>query len=79
MSLSRWARRAAKAILTDVSIGIPAVQSKYLVRALIQTAKFESGQALFPKSALWLSELQAELLAFPAGRHDDQIDLIVQI
>jgi predicted phage terminase large subunit-like protein len=48
------------------SITIPAVQSKQ-VRASIQTAKFESGRVLFPKSALWLSELQADLLAFPEG------------
>lgn len=60
------------------SIAIPAVQSKQ-VRAAIQTVKFQSGRVLFPKSALWLSELQAELLAFPAGRHDDQVDSIVQM
>jgi len=26
----------------------------------------------------WLSELEAEILAFPAGRYDDQVDSIVQ-
>jgi predicted phage terminase large subunit-like protein len=60
------------------SIAIPAVQSEQ-VRTSIQTAKFESGRVLFPKSALWLSDLHAERLAFPAGRHDDLVDSIVQM
>jgi predicted phage terminase large subunit-like protein len=60
------------------AIAIPAVQSKQ-VRASVQTDKFESGRVLFPKFAPWLSELQAELLAFPARRHDDQVDSVVQM
>jgi predicted phage terminase large subunit-like protein len=60
------------------AIAVPAVQSKQ-VRASIQIVKFEAGRVLFPKFALWLSELQAEVLAFPAGRHDDQVDSIVQM
>ena len=27
-----------------------------------------------PADAVWLSDLRAELLAFPSGRHDDQVD-----
>ena len=48
-----------------------------VTRAYIQTPKLESGRVLLPKSAPWLSELEAELLAFPSGRHDDQVDSIV--
>lgn len=48
------------------------------VRAHIQTHKFEASRVLFPRDAPWLSELEAELLAFPAGRHDDQVDSITQ-
>lgn len=59
------------------AIGIPATQSKE-ARANIQTPKFESGRVWLPETAPWLSELEAELLAFPAGRHDDQVDSIVQ-
>lgn len=59
------------------AIDIPATQSKE-ARANIQTPKFESGRVWLPESAQWLSELQAELLAFPVGRHDDQVDSIIQ-
>lgn len=58
-------------------IEVAATQSKE-ARAHIQTPKFESGRVLFPKSAAWLSALESELIAFPVGRHDDQVDSIVQ-
>jgi predicted phage terminase large subunit-like protein len=48
------------------------------IRMGIQAAKFENGQVLFPKEAPWLSDLEAELFAFPKGRHDDQVDSISQ-
>ena len=44
----------------------------------IQSAKFANGQVLFPKEAPWLRDLEAELFAFPRGRHDDQVDSISQ-
>ena len=47
-------------------------------RATIETAKFQSSRVLFPRSAPWLDQLLTELLAFPGGRHDDQVDSIVQ-
>jgi phage terminase large subunit-like protein len=28
----------------------------------------------FPNDALWYSELEKELLVFPSGDHDDQVD-----
>jgi predicted phage terminase large subunit-like protein len=58
-------------------IDISATQAKE-ARANIQTPKFESGRVWLPEKAPWLSELETELLAFPAGRHDDQVDSIVQ-
>ena len=57
-------------------VEVTATQSKE-ARAAIQTPKFESKRVLFPKSAPWLYALEAELLAFPGGRHDDQVDSIV--
>ena len=48
------------------------------IRMAIQSVKFENGQVFFPKEALWLAELEAELFAFPNGRHDDQVDSISQ-
>lgn len=58
-------------------VEVSATQTKE-ARANIQTPKFESGRVWFPQAAPWLSDLEAELLAFPAGRHDDQVDSIVQ-
>lgn len=48
------------------------------MRAIQQTVPFESGKVLFPKEAPWLADLTHELLAFPSGRHDDQVDSVVQ-
>jgi len=31
-----------------------------------------------PRQALWLDDLKLELLAFPLGLHDDQVDSISQ-
>jgi predicted phage terminase large subunit-like protein len=43
-----------------------------------QTPKLESRSLFLPRSAPWLSEFRKEYLAFPAGRHDDQIDALSQ-
>jgi predicted phage terminase large subunit-like protein len=43
-------------------------------RFLAQSARFESGQVHVPQDASWLAEWLNELLAFPNGRHDDQVD-----
>ena len=41
-------------------------------------AKFEAGRVYFPRNAPFLPELEAELLTFPQGKHDDQVDSITQ-
>lgn len=56
---------------------IRSVASK-IARAQIQTPKFEGGLVLLPHKAPWLDEFEAELLAFPGGRHDDQVDALCQ-
>lgn len=48
------------------------------MRMSAQSARFEAGAVLFPREAPWLNDLLAELLAFPGGRHDDQVDSISQ-
>jgi predicted phage terminase large subunit-like protein len=45
-----------------------------LARLLAQSARFEAGQVYLPQEAPWLGEYVTELLAFPNGRHDDQVD-----
>ena len=44
----------------------------------VQAAKFEAGLVHFSKNARYLPDLLAELLAFPNGKHDDQVDSISQ-
>jgi predicted phage terminase large subunit-like protein len=47
-------------------------------RVYVNQAKFEAGLVLFPKGAPFLPALEAELLAFPQGKTDDQVDSISQ-
>jgi phage terminase large subunit-like protein len=47
-------------------------------RMSIQSAKFASGQVLFPNRASWLEDLEAELFAFPGSQFKDQIDSVSQ-
>ena len=47
-------------------------------RLYVHQAKFEAGLVLFPKRAPFLAELEAELLTFPQGKTDDQVDSISQ-
>ncbi|GEL43468.1 hypothetical protein MEX01_40590 [Methylorubrum extorquens] len=49
-----------------------------VMRAHAATFPFESGQVALPRTAPWLGELEAELRAFPQGRHDDQVDSVSQ-
>ena len=49
-----------------------------LTRAAQHSATFEAGQIHFPSSAPWLDDLLLELMQFPGGRHDDQVDSISQ-
>jgi predicted phage terminase large subunit-like protein len=48
------------------------------VRLSAQSAKIEARQVHLPRGAAWLDELRAELLQFPHGRYDDQVDSISQ-
>jgi predicted phage terminase large subunit-like protein len=43
-----------------------------------QTPKIEAGQMLIPTEAPWLDVFLRELLAFPYGKHDDQVDSVSQ-
>lgn len=43
-----------------------------------QSHKFEAGEVFLPESAPWLDDFINELLAFPKGRHDDQVDAVSQ-
>ena len=63
-------------------MGLPAIpfvsSADKAMRMHAQSARFEAGAVYLPKEAPWLGDLLSELLAFPAGRHDDQVDSISQ-
>lgn len=48
------------------------------LRMSVQSAKIEAHQVYLPKSARWLDDFRIEVLQFPRGRHDDQIDSVSQ-
>ncbi len=58
-------------------IGVKPEGSK-IDRMAAQSAKIEAGHVHLPKSAPWLADFLYELLAFPNGRHDDQVDSVSQ-
>ena len=51
-----------------------------IVRAERQTAVFEGGRVYLPdeREAPWRAEYEAEILSFPGGLHDDQVDATTQ-
>jgi|GEM_PF-6104566 len=48
-------------------------------RLSIQSSRIEAGDVRLPQSAPWLDAFNAEILAFPHGRHDDQVDALSQL
>ncbi len=41
-------------------------------------AAIEAGQVILPERKPWLDEFKAEIMAFPNGRFDDQVDSVSQ-
>lgn len=58
-------------------VGITPVQEK-VTRMSAQSVMIEAGRVYLPERAPWLDEFRAELLQFPAGRYDDQVDSLSQ-
>lgn len=64
-----------------VKSGLPAVpilrgnESKE-TRAWTIASRCETGQVYFLRGAAWVDALESELLAFPNGDHDDQVDVL---
>ena len=45
-------------------------------RARAFQARAAMGKVFLPHSAPWIADLMGELLAFPTGKHDDQVDVL---
>ena len=43
---------------------------------LAGTGALEGGRVLLPASAPWVKDFVSEVLAFPVGQHDDQVDVL---
>lgn len=49
-----------------------------LTRFARVTPMIEAGMVWLPRDAAWLAAFESELLAFPQGAHDDQVDAFSQ-
>jgi predicted phage terminase large subunit-like protein len=49
-----------------------------VIRMNAHTARIEAGCVRLPRHAGWLDEFRRELMLFPAGKHDDQVDALSQ-
>jgi len=49
-----------------------------VVRASVESPSIEAGLVWLPESAPWLHDFEQEILNFPNGEHDDQIDQLTQ-
>jgi predicted phage terminase large subunit-like protein len=56
----------------------PSPRISKLDRVANVTVALQSGDFLLPASADWLPALRHELVAFPEGRNDDQVDALTQ-
>lgn len=62
------------------NMGLPVVELKAefdkVVRSRPVIARMEAGKVFFREGAPWLDDLEEELLFFPKGAHDDQVDML---
>ncbi|HEY5350508.1 MAG TPA: phage terminase large subunit [Candidatus Lustribacter sp.] len=45
-------------------------------RAYTAATRYEIGMVWHPRTAPWLGDFEAELISFPAGTYDDQVDVV---
>ena len=73
------AARAQDASISEERPRLVPIERDKIGRLYVNQAKFEAGHVLFPdRHAPFLPELEAELLTFPQGKTDDQVDSISQ-
>jgi predicted phage terminase large subunit-like protein len=67
-----------RSVYFDGAVQLVPIGRDKICRLYVNEAKFEAGLVLFPKKAPFLPALEAELLTFPQGKTDDQVDSITQ-
>ena len=68
--------RQGKAPAPIIAIAVPQNSKDFRFDAV--SPMFEAGQVFLPERAIWLADYEKELLAFPLGKHDDQVDATSQ-
>lgn len=68
-------KRAKELKVYTVRERLPTVGDK-VQRAGSIRGRMGQGKVYFPKDAPWRNDLVSELLSFPSGRHDDQVDVL---
>jgi predicted phage terminase large subunit-like protein len=59
------------------AIGVKPTADK-IIRMNAHTARIEAGCVHLPRKAGWLEEFRREMMLFPAGKYDDQVDALSQ-
>jgi len=77
-SLIQEMRLASEKGLCIRPIAIP-VQNEKLTRMAQACAQIEPGGLLLPGESPWRADFLKEVLAFPGGAHDDQVDALSQL
>lgn len=70
-------------ITEAINLGIPATEliprGKKEIRAIPITMRLKAEKVYFKENAGWLADFERELLDFPSGEHDDQVDAFAYI
>jgi predicted phage terminase large subunit-like protein len=67
-----------KSIYLNGAVQLVPIERDKIGRLYVNQDKFARGRVIFPKEAPYMPELLAELLTFPKGKTDDQVDSISQ-
>jgi predicted phage terminase large subunit-like protein len=70
--------RELTSVYFDGAVQLVPIERDKIGRLYVNQAKFAAGLVLFPEEAPYMPELLAELLTFPHGKTDDQVDSISQ-
>ncbi len=76
-------RTSGKSIVKDLQqTNLPILpilgQGSKEIRAMSVSGLIESGKVCIPETAKWLYEFENEVVQFPLGKHDDQVDSMTQ-